>query len=176
MTLIALGLAYIQGMFLPWWKWEMQHSKIPAQEHFKLPFMSYLLTSHQTNQVKWTNLKSRGGANTQPPIHETTAKVWQYNTRGEGRTEISYSNSHCGVSCHPSAPHHLLLLSSFHFTSLQGSRNKPPLHLCKMVSLSFRPEALFPSPNSAHLLSTNRSLPPISRKLAKKLNLPKMYM
>lgn len=176
MFLTALGLANIPDMFLPWWKWGMQQSKLPAQEQFKLPFMPYLLMSHQPNQVKWTNLKSRSRANTQPPIHEATARVWEYNTRGEGRTEISYSNSHSGVSCHPLVTHHLPLPPLFHFTFLQGSRIISSLHLCRMVSLSFIPEAWFPSPDSVHLLSTSESLPPISRKLDKKLNLPKMYM
>lgn len=66
--------------------------------------MSYLLTSHQPNKVKWAKLKSRGRANTQhhphhhhptlPPIHEATARVWQgcgyiiLERRGELRSVI----------------------------------------------------------------------------------------
>lgn len=113
---------------------ECNRAKSSLKEHFKAPFMSYLLTSHQPNQVKRAKLKSRGRANTQHPQPPPTphpranpwgkgvARVWIHNTREERRTEISYSHSCCGVSCHPPASHHLPFLSSLSFTSLQGSR------------------------------------------------------
>lgn len=143
--LIALSLANIWDMFLVWWTGEMQQSKILAQEHFKPPFLSYLLTSHQLNQVKWANLKSGSRTNTQSPQPMRPQQgIWVHYTRGERRTGISYSHSHGGGPPSPSPTPPPSPFLSLHISA--GIQEKPSLHLCRMVTPSFRPEALFSSP------------------------------